>query len=184
MQFYVALLHDGMVDKEGNPVTTSLTLIDMHDISRSCKTFDVKGFFICHPSPYMRKLAHNLFEHWDSGFGSTYNANRKDALSVLKVSETLDEAITNIEAIHNEPPVIIATSAKNDCGRVSFRELKFELSQTNRPYLLLLGTGWGMGPELMNKAHMILSPIEGPSDFNHLSVRSALAIMLDRLFGK
>jgi len=31
---------------------------------------------------------------------------------------------------------------------------------------------------------MLLEPIEGYTDYNHLSVRSAAAIILDRLLGK
>ncbi|RLB43293.1 MAG: hypothetical protein DRH23_16495, partial [Deltaproteobacteria bacterium] len=33
------------------------------------------------------------------------------------------------------------------------------------------------------RADVFLEPIVGPTDFNHLSVRAAVAITLDRLFG-
>ena len=51
-------------------------------------------------------------------------------------------------------------------------------------YLLLFGTGWGMTNEVMNKADLILEPIRGKAEYNHLSVRAAVAIILDRLFGE
>ncbi len=36
----------------------------------------------------------------------------------------------------------------------------------------------------MDNADFFLEPIKGPSDYNHLSVRSAVAIVLDRLLGE
>jgi hypothetical protein len=47
----------------------------------------------------------------------------------------------------------------------------------------MFGTGWGMSQELLDRADIFLDPINGPKEYNHLSVRSACAIMLDRLFG-
>jgi len=182
MKFFVALLHDGMVDKQGNNVTTSLTLIDLHDISRSCKTYGVTNFFIAHPSPHMRKLAHTLFEHWDLGYGATYNSNRKDALSILKITQNLQDIIAEIDQICGQPPLILASTAKDGENRLSFEDLRRDLNTLDQPQLLLLGSGWGMGEALLSHAHKILEPISGPTDFNHLSVRSALAIMLDRIF--
>ena len=52
------------------------------------------------------------------------------------------------------------------------------------PVLLLLGTGWGLADSLIPSVSRVLAPIEGDSDWNHLSVRSAAAIILDRLFGR
>ena len=52
------------------------------------------------------------------------------------------------------------------------------------PLLILLGTGWGLADALIPSVSRVLAPIEGTSDWNHLSVRSAGAILLDRLFGR
>ena len=45
------------------------------------------------------------------------------------------------------------------------------------PYLILFGTGWGLTSE-------ILEPIRGKTKYNHLCVRSAVSIILDRLLGE
>jgi len=37
---------------------------------------------------------------------------------------------------------------------------------------------------LVQNADYVLEPIEGNSDFNHLPVRGAIAIILDRLLGR
>jgi hypothetical protein len=47
--------------------------------------------------------------------------------------------------------------------------------------LLLFGTGWGLADEVLEAADALLPPLAGPSGYNHLSVRAAAAIVLDRL---
>jgi len=56
------------------------------------------------------------------------------------------------------------------------------LKNKDEIFLILLGTGWGMPEELVSSCDYILEPILGPGDYNHLSVRNAAAIILDRLF--
>lgn len=178
----IVLLHADMVDKQNNHVTTSLTMIDLHDIARSAKTYGVTNLFISHPAPSIRNLANTLRQHWDVGFGSTYNPNRKEALEHVSIVTSLDDAISIIDARTGKLPTLVATSAKPGGERISFTELK-EKIEDNNPYLLMLGTGWGMSDELLARAELFLNPVNGPGEYNHLSVRSACAIMLDRLRG-
>lgn len=182
-EIYVALLHDKMVDKTGKIVTTSVTLIDTHDISRSCRTYGVRGFFVVHPSQTTRALVRTLKEHWDTGFGATYNPNRQDALGRLSIVSDLDEALLQIEQRSGKLPKLVATSARNGEDRVSFNEMRNVMDHADNPFLIMFGTGWGMCDALMERADYILKPINGPTEYNHLSVRGACAIILDRLFG-
>lgn len=179
----VALLHDKMVDKTGLLVTTSVTLIDVHDIARSSRTYGAAQLFISHPSPIMRSLVRTLKSHWDDGFGESYNPNRKDALSVVSIVQDLDEAIMQIDKRTGKLPRVIATSAHHGEGRTSYTKAKEIMSNDSTPNLLLFGTGWGMSDELLSRADILLDPIDGPTDYNHLSVRAAVAIILDRLCG-
>ncbi len=48
-KIYVALLHYPMKDKEKENVATSITNMDLHDISRSCTTYDVKKYYVVTP---------------------------------------------------------------------------------------------------------------------------------------
>lgn len=179
----VALLHEKMVDKQNKLITASLTLIDLHDLARSSRTYGLKHCFISHPSPAMRKLARTLKVHWEEGYGATYNPNRKDALETVELVSDLDEAIQQIDRRCGQLPKLIATSARSGgAQRVSFETLRQEIfSHPKQPYLLMLGTGWGMSDELLARADFFLEPINGPTAYNHLSVRSAGAIMFDRL---
>jgi hypothetical protein len=179
----VALLHDGMVDKTGKTVTTSVTLIDVHDISRSCRTYDVDSFFVVHSSQTMRALVRTVKSHWDGDFGSRYNPNRQDALGVLSIASDLDEALLQVERHTGKLPKIIATSARDGNDRIGYGEMRGVIEKSDDSYLVTFGTGWGMGPELMSRADYVLKPIYGPTPYNHLSVRAACAIILDRLRG-
>ncbi|RMG39471.1 MAG: RNA methyltransferase [Candidatus Dadabacteria bacterium] len=182
VDFSIVLLHDQMLDKQGKISTTSLTLIDLHDIARSARTYGVHTAYFAHPSSVLRKLARTLKTHWESGFGARYNPARHQALSGIDVVSDLDEAIHKIDLRTGKLPLLVATSAKLGEGRVSFKELRWRIhNEHNQPYLLMLGTGWGMSEKLLNRADLFLEPIVGPGDYNHLSVRSACAIMLDRL---
>lgn len=179
----VALLHDGMVDKTGKQVATSVTLIDVHDISRSSRTYGADTLFVAHPSQTMRALVRTIKKHWDGDFGSTYNPNRQDALGVLDIVSSLDEAILKIEQRTGSLPKLLATSARDGEDRISYGAMRELMENEGGAYLLMFGTGWGMGPELMSRAHYTLKPICGPTAYNHLSVRAACAIILDRLRG-
>ena len=183
MDLSVILLHDKMVDKQNQPITSSLTMIDLHDIARSARTYGATNAYVAHPSPALRKLARSLKSHWEEGFGAEYNPNRKEALNYVRIVSDLDEAVAAIDMRTGKLPKLIATSAKSGGARTSFAHMKTLLDK-DQPYLLMFGTGWGMSDELLSRAEIFLEPINGPGEYNHLSVRSACAIALDRLAGK
>ena len=109
--------------------------------------------------------------------------NRKDALSPLSIVSDLDEAIALIDERTGKLPKLVATSARKGPGRISYTKMKEILAEDDTPYLLMFGTGWGMSDQLLERADLFLEPVLGPGEYNHLSVRSACAIILDRLFG-
>ena len=92
--------------------------------------------------------------------------------------------IEKIKEIEGIEPQIITTSAKIFPNTVSYAELSVEMFNDERPYLILFGTGWGLTQEVMDLSYKILEPIRGKTKYNHLSVRSAVSIILDRLIGE
>jgi hypothetical protein len=178
---YLALLHHPVLDKNGAVVTTALTNLDVHDIARSARTYGVRRFFIVHPVRTLQLLAQKIMEHWETGYGSTYNLTRKDALRLVAMEVDLDGVLIALERETGQRPVIVATSARGGPDRLSFEALRQRRQADPTPYLIILGTGWGLTPEVMGRVDLTLEPIVGPSDYNHLSVRSAAAIILDRL---
>jgi hypothetical protein len=180
---FLALLHHPVLDKNGAIVTTAVTNMDIHDIARSACTYGVRRFFVVTPVRALRALSAKILEHWETGFGSTYNLTRKEALALVSIEPDLDGVLIAIERAAGTRPTIVATSARPAAQAVRFSELRARLGPDTRPYLLLLGTGWGLAPEVLERAHLRLEPVVGPTAYNHLSVRAAAAIILDRLFG-
>jgi hypothetical protein len=180
---YLVLLHHPMLDKTGVIVTTALTNMDIHDIARSARTYGVRRFYVATPVKALRALAAKIMEHWETGYGSTYNVTRKDALSLVGLEHDLDSTMLTLERETGMRPRLIATSARGGPDRTSFADLRAQLDVRPEPHLIMLGTGWGVAPELTERADVTLEPICGPTDYNHLSVRSAAAIILDRLRG-
>jgi Uncharacterized protein conserved in bacteria, COG4752 len=78
----------------------------------------------------------------------------------------------------------VGTDARTYSNTVSYEFLKREIEKRQEDFLILFGTGYGIPPDLMNTFDYILEPIYGAGDWNHLSVRNACAIILDRLFSK
>jgi len=182
-ELYVALLHHPVYDKNGAVVTTAVTNLDVHDISRLARTFGVRGFYVCTPVPTLRRLVARIMRHWETGPGSTYNTTRKEALSVVRLVADLDEATADVERETGTLPHLVATSARPGPRRITFPTLRRRLDATGGPVLLVLGTGWGLTEEVLERVDEILEPIAGTGTYNHLSVRAAAAIMLDRLRG-
>ena len=180
----LVLLHHPVLDKNGVIVTTALTNMDIHDIARSARTYGVRRFYVATPVKALHVLAAKIIEHWETGYGSTYNVTRKDALSLVRLEHDLDSVIMTLERETGMRPCLVMTSARGGENRTSFATFRERLPASREPQLIVLGTGWGLAPEVTDRADVILEPIWGPTDYNHLSVRSAAAIILDRLCGK
>jgi hypothetical protein len=178
---YVALLHHPVYDKNHQVVTTAVTNMDVHDIARLARTFDVRAFYVCTPVPTLHRLVRRIIRHWETGPGAVYNATRKEALARVRLANDLDDAVVGVERSSGALPWVIATTAKDGPGRLSFAALAERLGAPGPPVLLVLGTGWGLTAAVLERADAILEPIRGCGDYNHLSVRSAAAIMLDRV---
>jgi hypothetical protein len=180
---YVVLLHHPVYDKNGAVVTTAVTNMDVHDLARLARTFAVRAVYVATPVPTLRRLVERIIRHWDTGPGAAYNSTRKEALALARLAHDLDAAIADIERETGVVPRLVATSARNGARRLTFAELRRRLADDGRPELLVLGTGWGLTEDVLGRADDILEPVDGVEGYNHLSVRSAAAIILDRLRG-
>jgi hypothetical protein len=178
---YIALLHHPVHDKTGAIVTTAVTNLDVHDMARQARTFGVRAFYVCTPVPTLRRLVARIMRHWDSGPGATYNVNRREALALVRLAPDLDAAMAEIEAETGQLPRLVATSARTGPSRLPYASLRARLAAPGPAELLIFGTGWGLAAEVMDRVDDVLEPITGTGDWNHLSVRAAAAIILDRL---
>ena len=178
----VGLVHHPVVNSLGQKVTTSVTTLDIHDMARICRTYGVGALFIVTPLLAQQTLVKRLVKHWREGVGASKNPTRKEALTVVEVVDTIDQLLDNPQ-FEEMRPLLITTGAKGSADDSSFEEVKEVIGSTSR-VVLLFGTGSGLAPEVFERADLKLAPIEGSGDFNHLPVRSAAAIILDRLLGR
>lgn len=181
---YLGLLHHPTYNKNKTVIATAITNFDVHDIARAARTYDIGRYFVIHPLDSQLELVSEILTYWRDGFGAEYNADRKNALSILEPVHSLDECIQYIERTEGKVPYIVATDAGSFVNSVSYSELRHKIEHDTRPCLLLFGTGWGIEGTLMQTFDYILQPILGRGEYNHLSVRSAAAIILDRLLGE
>jgi len=183
MSLYIALLHHPVYNRNGRIVTTAIANMDIHDIARAAATYAVNKFFIVNPLEEQKQLAATLIKHWREGYGARSNPSRKEAFEKICIADSLEQAITCIESDLGKKPKIAVTGAALDANLVPWDVFRGFLREEKDVYLLLFGTGWGISREIITSADYRLPPLVGPSDYNHLSVRSAVAIALDRLMG-
>lgn len=177
---YLALIHYPVVSKKGEIIGSAITNMDLHDIARAGRTFGVRGYYVVTPYEDQAVLAGQIMDHWIDGAGGRVNPSRKDALERVRVTDSFEAACRAIEAERGQPVVKIATSARAGKDSISCGRLKQELNG-NASHLLVFGTAWGLADELIDDCDYILDPIRGAGTYNHLSVRSAASIYLDRL---
>ncbi|MBN2726804.1 tRNA (guanosine(37)-N1)-methyltransferase TrmD [Candidatus Mcinerneyibacteriota bacterium] len=182
---YCGLVHFPVKDKTGEVVSTSVTPIDIHDIARTCRTYGIRKYFVISPHPAQNEAIRKMLDFWEEGAGKKYNANRAEALSLARLAESIDEAAERVTREEGESPEIWATSARFEGETLGYAEARSMLqSEKGKPLMILFGTGWGLSDDVTNRADFRLAPVKGAGEgFNHLSVRSAAAVMLDRLFG-
>jgi hypothetical protein len=179
---HVALIHYPVVNKNGETIASALTNLDLHDIARAAKTYGLKAFWVVTPLADQKDLVEKIISHWTSGIGAEYNPKRRSALELVRVNDSFPGALDRIAAEEGSNPITIATCARKYPASISHTKLRAMLSN-GRPYVLLLGTAWGLAEEFISSADYVLEPIVGETDYNHLSVRSAAAIIFDRLLG-
>ena len=184
MRLYIGLVHHPVYNKNYEIIASAINTVDLHDIARTAKTYDVKRFFVITPLDDQQRLAERVRWHWTEGYGAKYNRYRKEAISLLRVVSSLKEAIDEIATIEGGQPLVIATDASFTRDRLIAYESARALILGERVVVLLFGTGWGLDKAVINKADYVLEPISGKRDYNHLSVRTAAAIILDRLVGE
>lgn len=186
---HIALVHHPVLLKSNMAGSSSVTNLDIHDISRIACTYGLSSLQIITPILEQKILVEELITHWTKGDGAKTNPDRAKALSLAQLADSMDDAIENVAKISGTKPILVGTSAKAEKdkrGREKRLAAPFpkiaELDKENS-ILLVFGTSHGLAPEALAKCDYILPPLRYMGHYNHLPVRSACAIILDRLLG-
>ncbi len=172
------------MDKDGRIIVTSFTTMDLHDIARPARAYEINRYYIVQPIDAQRIVIKRQINYWLSEEGRQANPTRYEIVKLVRLAYTLDEVIEDIEKERGSRPVLVGTDARTYPNTVKYSELAREIEKRDRDWLILFGTGYGIPPDLMNTFDYILEPVYGAGDWNHLSVRNAVAIILDRLFSR
>jgi hypothetical protein len=178
---YLALLHFPMRNREGQVVVTALTSLDVPDIARTARTYNVKRFYIVHPVESQRRIAARLRDFWVS---EEELPTRREALELVAIKEDLEDVCQEIAKEEGMPPLVWGTTAR--AHLLPYPKLSWEEARRifrERPTLILFGTGHGMIDEVLAACDALLPAVRA-AGYNHLSVRAAVAIILDRLKGE
>jgi len=170
-----------VLNKNGEVISSAVTNLDLHDIARAAKTYGARSYYVVTPLADQAAMVARIVAHWTCGAGAVYNPERRAALEMIRVKQSLAAVVDDIGAAAGRPGVV-ATSAKNHDACISFGSLKRRMAD-GKPWLVLLGTAWGLADEILEHADHRLEPICAESAYNHLSVRSAATVILDRLLG-
>jgi hypothetical protein len=99
----------------------------------------------------------------------------------VRIVEDLDDLTRQFAG--ERRPLLVATSARMSEQTIPYGELRQRIFRGEH-VLLLFGTAWGLAREALERTDLMLPPIQGYEEYRHLSVRSAVAIILDRLLGR
>jgi tRNA (guanine37-N1)-methyltransferase len=165
-------------DRLGAEIAATVDEFDYFDAARLCLTYDVRWLFVVTPVPAQRELAARLVRHGAA-------ADREESRGVFDrtlIVEDLHDLAARAQHDAGSRPVYVATTARSWPDAVPWSELA-RRSTAGTPLVLLFGKAWGLTDTVVQAADVRAQPFRGPAAYNHLSVRSALAIALDRLRG-
>jgi len=183
MRLYIGLVHFPVYNKNEQRIASAVTPVDLHDLARIARTYGVRKLLVITPLKDQHGLVDRICDHWKFGFGASYNPQRKEAIELVSVASSLEDGVERIHATEGVTPFVLATDARtqND-NTLSFPDARAMIRQ-DRVVLLLFGTAWGLDQEVLQGSNAVLDPVMGADGYNHLPVRAAAAIILDRLVG-
>jgi len=182
--YYLVLLHYPVYDKNGCVVTTAVANMDVHDIARAARTYGAQRYYIVTPLEAQVSLVEKIIAHWKNGYGAVFNPSRREAFQRVCVKTSLDDVLADVADLSGKEVRLVVTGAGLSDNVITCKSLKSMIEQNEVACIIVFGTGSGLAAEILDRADYRLSAIKGPSDYNHLSVRSAVSVILDRVWGR
>ncbi len=195
----LVLLHYPVTNRKGELIATSVTNMDIHDLSRTARTYACENYYVVTPVLEQHRILERMLEHWGRERSRDWHPDRYEALSRLRLEKTFEDVLAHYARDQID---VVMPDARTLPGQVTGAMLKkrwandpvshdscteTEMKIAQRPIkMIVLGTGWGIAPEFFFHVDTFMAPIYGPEGgdgYNHLSVRAAGAVILDRLFG-
>ncbi len=176
----IALVHHPVLDRRGDIVTSAVTNLDIHDLARLATTYNLSRYYLVTPAVEQQTLASRIIEHWQKGAGASYNPDRCQALDCLQVVDSFDEALADWRVLAGPDALAVLTGARHQDG-IDYGEASALAAE--RPVMLVFGTGHGLASAVYAPDRPCLKPVRA-GQYNHLSVRTAAAVVIDRVIGE
>lgn len=170
----VALVHHPVLNRNGEEIASVVDEFDVFDGGRLALTYGIPTLYVVNPVPAQRDKTQRVIAHAQS---EARDAER-GRMEALRWCASLQDAIA--DASTPTRPWVVATSAVPREPAASFVDVRERLCGGG-DVLLVIGKAWGLAPAVFEQCDAQLQPIDAGTGFNHLSVRSAMAILIDRL---
>src|SRR5262245_42972676 len=121
---YLALVHHPVRDRSGATITTSVTNLDVHDIARTARTYDLAGYFVVTPIEAQRALVEHILGYWREGDGGRRVPERSEALGRVRAVPTLRDAL---DAIGGDP-LVMTTAARANLPSTSYPDARAKMA--------------------------------------------------------
>lgn len=180
-RLYLALVHHPVLDRAGQTTTSAVTTLDVHDLARVGRTYDAVAVYVVTPLAAQQALVAELRTHFTSGAGAAAAPDRAEALSRLCIVGSVEEAAADLAQREGHAARLVLTAASHRTPARSPDQVRADLA-AGLPVLLCFGTAHGLGELPLGDGDGFLPPLQ-PGGYNHLPVRGALAILIDRLVG-
>jgi hypothetical protein len=176
-QLTIALVHQPVCNRLGEEITSTVDHFDVMDGSRLALGYPIRRFYVVNDIPAQRDLVHRLIRH---GLGARDDERGEFARTAW--APDLEAVIAEHVRDTGARPSVVVTSARPGGAVTDFATARARLF-AGEPMVIVFGKAWGLAPRLLDAADVRLAPIDAGTGFNHLSVRSAMAIVIDRLVG-
>lgn len=181
---YLALVHYPVLNRHGELIASAITNLDIHDIARLARTYELSAYYLVTPLSDQQVLAQRLIDHWLEGVGGDINPDRREAMGLIRIAGDIEKVCSEITLETGRRVLVYATTAKKWPNSIDWSGLRKKIEdQSRESVLLLFGTASGFDNSVLESVDGVISPIEGNREYNHLPVRGAVAITLDRLLG-
>ena len=184
----LVLLHHPVTNRVGELITTSVTNLDIHDLARSARTYEIDHYYLVTPIIEQKELVGRILSHWGKGRSLEWHPDRFEALSRVQCLPEFQEVKSDMVTRYPGLSIEVAMpDARPMIDQRPYSEVRARWQgEVPGIKIIVLGTGWGIAEPFYQEVHTFLDPIYGPqgkAGYNHLSVRAAGAVILDRLFG-
>lgn len=173
------LVHYPVNLENGRVGVSSLTNLDIHDIARISRSYGLARFYVLTPLADQLDLLRQILRHWHG------DSDRARALELVKPVANFEEMNEAAVAFHGCRPKYIASSAQWPAGKKvapPCTPADILHISVKEPVIICLGTARGLARQALASCDAQLRPIRFINE-NHLSVRSAAAIIADRILG-